>query len=71
MSEFDRSELITLAESCFQNGLFSDVTSYMKEVIKMGTPLSYNERRLTFDSYQILKKTIFNNYYFCENLLMQ
>ena len=44
MSQFDRSELVSLTERCFENDCFDDVTSYMKEVIKMGTPLNFEER---------------------------
>ena len=41
MFQFDRSELVSLAESCDQNRNYVDVIDYMKEVIKMGTPLNY------------------------------
>ena len=67
MSEFDRSELITLAESCYQNGLYSDAIGYMKEVIKMGTPLNFHERVLIFDSYMQLNKPFCNTFYSWEN----
>ena len=43
MSQFDRSELVSLAEICYENGRYEDVISYMKEVIKMGTPLNSKE----------------------------
>ena len=55
MSQFDRSELVSLAESCYENDVFRDVINYMKEVIKMGTPLNFKERSLIFDSYHWLK----------------
>ena len=67
MSQFDRSELVSLAESCYQNDVFRDVIDYMKEVIKMGTPLNFYERILTFDSYSLLIKPFFNNFYSWQN----
>ena len=49
MSQFDKSELVSFAERCEQKGCYDDVISYMKEVIKMGTPLNYEERRIIFN----------------------
>ena len=43
MSQFDRSELVSLAEKCYENGCHEDVIRYMKEVIKMATIL-YNTK---------------------------
>ena len=40
MSQFDKSELVSLAKTCYENGRYEDVISYMKEVIKMGTRLT-------------------------------
>ena len=54
MSQFDRNELVNLAEKCSEKGCYEDVISYMKEVIKMGTPLNYKERNMVFYSYNDL-----------------
>ena len=51
MSQFDRSELVSLAEICYENGRHEDAISYMKEIIKMGTPLNSEERDMVFYSY--------------------
>ena len=55
MSQFDRSELVSLADFYFKNKHYSDVLGCMKKVIKMGTPLNFQERILIFDSYYWLK----------------
>ena len=54
MSQFDRNELVNLAEKCSEKGCHEDVISYMKEVVKMGTPLNYKERNMVFYSYNEL-----------------
>ena len=54
MSQFDRSELVSLAERCYENNCHKDVISYMKKVIKMPTPLKYGERCILFYSYDYL-----------------
>ena len=63
MSQFSRSELVSLAELCYHNYLFNDAISYMKEVMKMGFPLNYRERLYIFGSYLSLKKPLLNTYY--------
>ena len=63
MSQFDRSELVSLAECYFQNGAYNDVIGYMKKVIEMVTPLNFHEKGLVFDSYNSLKKPYINTYY--------
>ena len=60
MPQFDRSELVSLAELSFQNGLFNDVITYMKQVIKMGTPLNCDERQIIFWSYIELKRPFYD-----------
>ena len=44
MPQFDRSELVLLAKICYENYRHEDVMSYIKEVIKMGTPLNPEEK---------------------------
>lgn len=65
MSFFDRKELTSLAKMSFDIGLYSDAIDYMKQVIKMATPLSYDERDLIFKSYNCLKEHLLN----CRNKL--
>ena len=60
MSFFDRKELISLAKISFEIGLYRDAIDYMKQVIKMATPLSYDERDLIFKSYSCLKENLLN-----------
>ena len=54
MSDLDRSEIVSLAERCYENDCYEDVISYMKKVIKMPTPLKYGERCILFYSYDYL-----------------
>ena len=54
MSQFDRSELVSLAERCFENDCYKDVIHYMKEIIKTGTPFNSIERHMIFLSYDKL-----------------
>ena len=67
MSQFDRSELVTLAELSYRNGHFSDVIGYIKEIFKKGTPVSYKEERLVVDSCILLKQPFFNTLNFCDD----
>ena len=62
MSQFDRSELVSLAELCYQNDNCINAISYLKEVIKMGTPLTFRERIFIFDSFNSLKQPFFDTY---------
>lgn len=50
MSQFNRNDLISLANICHKNGLYHDAISYMKEVTKLGTPLNFEERDVLFRS---------------------
>ena len=54
MTKFSRDELISLSKICHKNNCHHDVISYMKEVIKMGTPLNFHEREMLFNSYDEL-----------------
>ena len=54
MSQFDRSEFVSLAKVCDESCRYEDVISYMKEVVKMGTPLNFEEREMLFYSYSQL-----------------
>ena len=65
MSQFDRSELVSLAKICNENGRYEDVISYMKEVIKMGTPLNFEERGMVFYNYNELVLPYVNSIIFC------
>ena len=53
MSNFDRKDLVSLAKISYDIGLYSDSIDYMKQVIKMSTPLNKNE---SFSNYMELKK---------------
>ena len=55
MSQFDRSEFVSLAKTCYKSCRYEDVICYMKEVIKMGTPLNFEERIMLFYSYSQLE----------------
>ena len=50
MSQFDRSELVSLAKSCYESDLYEDVVRYMSQVIKMGTLEDAEERHIWFYS---------------------
>ena len=67
MSQFDKNELVSLAEICYENGRYEDVISYMKEVIKMGTPLNFKERGMLFYSYRELMLPYINSITTCDN----
>ena len=67
MSQFDRSELVSLAKLCYENGRYEDVISYMKEVIKMGTPLILKERDMVFFSYIWLVVPYIDSIISCDN----
>ena len=66
MSQIRRTELVSLAESCFEKKHFTDVIGYMKKVVKMKTPLNFYERSLLLNSYDDLKEPFFNTYNSCE-----
>ena len=51
MSNFDRKDLVSLAKISYDIGLYSDSIDYMKQVIKMSTPLNKDERNLLFFNY--------------------
>ena len=67
MSQFDRSELMSLAEICCKNGRYEDVISYMKEVVRMGTPLNLEERKVVFYSYDYLLQPYIDSIISCDN----
>ena len=67
MSQFDRSELVSLAKKCYENGCHEDVISYIKELIKMGTPLNFEERHMIFFSYERLILPYVNLFVFPED----
>ena len=67
MSQYDRSELVSLAKICQENGRHEDVISYMKEVIKMGTPLNFEERGMVFYSYNELVLPYVNSVIYCDD----
>ena len=63
MSQFyNREEVVSLAQFCFKKGLYSEVIGYMKAVIKMETPLSFEEWDITFSSYIKLQKPFLDAY---------
>ena len=68
MSQFDRSKLVSLADLCYQNGLYNDAIGYMKEVIQLGAPLNYEERLTIFWSYNMLKRPFYDILYSCKDL---
>ena len=63
MSQFDRSELVVLAELSYKNNLFNDAICHMKEAIKMSTPLGYDERECLLWSYNKLKEPFYDIFY--------
>ena len=63
MSQFDRSELVVLAELSYKNNLFNDAIGYMKEIIKMSTSLKYDERECLLWSYNKLKEPFYDIFY--------
>ena len=65
MSQFDRSELVSLAEYSFDKKLYNDVISYMKEVLIKETPLNFEERALINDSYMCMKDPFVKSYNSC------
>ena len=62
MSQFDRSELVYLAEMCYKDLRYEDVISYMKGVIKMKTPRNFEERNMIFYSFTYLKQPFLRSY---------
>ena len=66
MSQFDKSELVSLAKLPFQNGHFNDVIIYMKEVINMGTPLKFNESLFILSRYYRLKNPFLDTLNSCK-----
>ena len=62
MSQFDRSELVSLAKWFYEKDCYDDAISYMKEVINMATPLNYEERRIIFVGYINLIRPYVNLY---------
>ena len=55
MSELNKSELVSRAKNCFENGEYVSVITHMKEIIRLGCPLNYSERRLIYGSFRQLK----------------
>ena len=55
MSDYDRKELISLANISHDIGLYNDSFDYMKQVIKMSTPLSCDERWLVYLNHKSMK----------------
>ena len=54
MTQFNRNELISLAKICHENNRHQDAISYIKEVLKTGSPLNFHEREMLFKSYDKL-----------------
>lgn len=50
MSQFDKSEIVSLAKICYKNDRHEDVIRYINEVIKMGTLEHPEERQMLFCS---------------------
>ena len=44
MSELNKTELVTLAEKCYDERQYTNVIIYLKEVIRLKHPLNYFER---------------------------
>ena len=63
---YNREEVASLAQFCFKKGLYSEAIGYIKAVIKMETPLSFEERDITIDSYIGLKKPFLSAYFGAE-----
>lgn len=60
ISELNKSQLVSLAKKCFENGQYINVISYLKEVNRLGYPLNYFERELIYDSFYKLKSPFYN-----------
>ena len=58
MSDFDRKELISLATISHDVGLYNDSIDYWKQVIKMSTPLNYDERRSLYFNYKCMRENL-------------
>ena len=59
MSDFDREELISLANVSHNLGLHEDSINYWKQVIKMSTPLNYDERGSVYSNYMCMRKNLY------------
>ena len=59
MSDFDREELISLANVSHNLGLHEDSINYWKQVIKMSTPLNYDERGSVYSNYMCIRKNLY------------
>ena len=59
ISQLSRSELVSLFEECYQNESYDDAINHMKEVIKMSTPLSCDQRQKLFWCYIYLKQPFY------------
>ena len=68
--ELTRSELVSLAKLMYQNDLYSDVIGYMKKVIKMKTPLNFEEIHILFSSYILLKEPFVTTFNSCEGSIL-
>ena len=51
MSEFTRDELVALAFLAELSQQYGEAIKYMKQVVKMGTPLDRDERHIIIDSF--------------------
>ena len=68
MSQLSRSELVSLFEACYQKQLYDDAINHMKQVIKMSTPLSCDERQKLFWCYIKLKQPFYDLEHSSKNL---
>lgn len=67
MSQFSKSEWISHAELCLNNGLYNGVFSYIKKLTQIRPQLSFDERQLIFASYYDLRRPLFSSFTFCED----
>ena len=70
MSQFSKSELMSLAELCFENSLYNGVISYFKKISKLESQLSFDERQLLFASFYELRRPLFKAFTLCEDTII-
>ena len=68
MSEFTRDELVALAFLAELSEQYGEAIEYMKQVVKMGTPLNRDERHIIIDSFTRLKFPLFKSWYYANEM---
>ena len=60
MSEVNKSQLVSLAKKCYDEGQYTNVITYLKEAIRLEYPLKYDVRSLITTSFYLLKRPFFD-----------